>query len=430
MNKLRNKLLLTIVIAFICSVLLYLFLEFISDAVSEQCFNNENFIQKENEKVIHKFKEFISDSKIKTDDFELINQWVKAQKYLNLYLFKENKLVFSSNTDYPSKNEFLISLPIFEHKKFYTVVINNQSIKVYIEPFYDYKYYSIFTFSNLFLAFICFVSIILFHINKIISYISLLENEIKIVEGGNLDYAITLKGSDELSSLALSIDEMRKSFNNRLINDALSQKENQEIITALAHDLRTPLTALVGYLDIIEFGRYKDQSALMRYLHISREKSYQIKQFSDKLFEYFMVTTHSTESLDFEIYDGFELFHQLIDERIMTLTETGFSFETSYENKHFYNTLNLLSIHRLFDNIFSNIQKYGDFNFPVKISMTLSSSTLCISFENTINSSVTGKESTHLGLKISRKIVEHHGGLMLSEKINSFYVTSIYLPTT
>lgn len=122
------------------------------------------------------------------------------------------------------------------------------------------------------LSFIFFIVLVLFFINKKTSYIGVLEKEIKILEGGNLDYPITLKGKDELSSLAQSINEMRKSFIERLESEERARVANSELVTAMSHDLRTPLTALVGYLDIIEYKKYQDQEALAKYIHNSRKK--------------------------------------------------------------------------------------------------------------------------------------------------------------
>ena len=70
---------------------------------------------------------------------------------------------------------------------------------------------------------------------------------------------------------------MRKSFIGRLESEDKARLANSELITAMSHDLRTPLTVLVGYLDIIEYKKYKTDENLRQYIHNSREKAYQIK---------------------------------------------------------------------------------------------------------------------------------------------------------
>ena len=195
----------------------------------------------------------------------------------------------------------------------------------------------------------------------------MLENEIKILEGGNLTYQISIKGKDELSSLAQSINEMRKSFIERLDGENIARLANRELVTAMSHDLRTPLTALVGYLDIIEYKKYKTDENLRQYIHNSREKAYQIKHLSDKLFEYFTVFNTDEDDLEMETFDGIQLIEQLIEEQIIILQNNGFDFEFNSCNTPFYIEVNLFSIRRVFDNIFSNILKYVDKSKPVKI---------------------------------------------------------------
>lgn len=117
----------------------------------------------------------------------------------------------------------------------------------------------------------------------------------------------------------------------RLGSEERVRTANRELITAISHDLRTPLTILLGYMDIIELGKYKTQEDLHQYIHNSREKAYQIKILSDKLFEYFTVSSASEEEeVEFEIYDGRELIDQLLDEA----TRRNGRVRCSHQPKH------------------------------------------------------------------------------------------------
>lgn len=234
------------------------------------------------------------------------------------------------------------------------------------------------------LSFLFFIVLVLFFINKKTSYIGVLEKEIKILEGGNLDYPITLKGKDELSSLAQSINEMRKSFIERLESEEQARVANSELVTAMSHDLRTPLTALVGYLDIIEYKKYQDQEALAKYIHSSREKAYQIKHLSDKLFEYFTVYNTEENDLEFESYDGIQLMDQLIDEQSMLLENHGFRVAWVPSPVPFRVELHLISFRRVFDNLFSNITKYADTSAAVTIAYRIEDRWLLIDITNVI----------------------------------------------
>jgi len=76
-------------------------------------------------------------------------------------------------------------------------------------------------------------------------YILQLSKEIQILEGGSLEYAITVKGKDELSKLAEGIEGMRKSFKRMIRKETEIVRENQKIVTEMSHDLRTPITSVM-----------------------------------------------------------------------------------------------------------------------------------------------------------------------------------------
>lgn len=83
-------------------------------------------------------------------------------------------------------------------------------------------------------------------------YISKLSDEIAILEGGSLDYKITIKGKDELAALAEGLENMRISFCNMIEQEAEITSENNRIITEMSHDLRTPVTSMMLYTEILK----------------------------------------------------------------------------------------------------------------------------------------------------------------------------------
>jgi signal transduction histidine kinase len=264
-------------------------------------------------------------------------------------------------------------------------------------------------------------------IRKKISYIRTLENEIKILEGGDLNYTITINGNDELGFLAESINEMRKSFIERLQSENEAKSANSELITAISHDLRTPLTALLGYLDIIEYKKYKTTEKLMQYIHNSHEKAYQIKSLSDKLFEYFLVFNNKND-LDLETFNVTEILDQLFQEEIFMLNHENFTFDFIPCSTVSYLDMNLISMRRVFDNIFTNISKYADKSKPIKIEYFVREQKLIILIQNKINTNLKSVSSTGIGLKTCTKIIEMHKGKLYIEKIDDFFTITIAIP--
>lgn len=369
----------------------------------------------------------MSNNKISINDKTEIENWIHDNKYVDIYIFQNNELVYSSNRylSYYS-DETLVRIPNISDN-FYDVSFYDADAKVYIECYFEYKYYYITLFLSLSTGLICFIVIMLTLIRKKISYIRTLENEIKILEGGDLNYNITIDGNDELSSLAESINEMRKSFIERLQNEDEAKSANSELITAISHDLRTPLTALLGYLDIIEYKKYKTTENLMQYIHNSREKAYQIKSLSDKLFEYFLVFNKKSD-LDLETFNVTEILNQLFQEELFMLNDENFTFDFTSCNTTACLDMNLISIKRVFDNVFSNILKYADKSKPINIRYYIKDQNLIIIIQNKITKKLKSVSSTGIGLKTCTKIIEMHKGKLYAKKTNDAFTITIKLP--
>ena len=91
-------------------------------------------------------------------------------------------------------------------------------------------------------------------VHRKLSYIMQLKDELDILAGGDLNYKVTVRGNDELSELARGIDEMRRSILEHQKAEEKMRAANSALVTAMSHDLRTPLTSLLGYLELMDRG--------------------------------------------------------------------------------------------------------------------------------------------------------------------------------
>lgn len=426
--KLEIKLILSLILSFAISVGIFFLLVTIGGNMLDNYFNKNSFISKQKDKSISDFRSYVLDNNLKINDYDKITQWVRKEKYISLYIYKDKQLIYNfdienSTSDYEKHEEN----PFLPNVSLYDIKFADTDAKMHMECFFEYKYYYIATFFCMAISFFCFIAIMMFLIKRKTTYIGMLENEIKILEGGNLTHEITIKGNDELSSLARDINEMRKSFIERLESEDKARLANSELITAMSHDLRTPLTALVGYLDIIEYKKYKTDENLKQYIHSSREKAYQIKYLSDKLFEYFIVFNTNDDDLEVETFDGNELLEQLLGEQTFILEDNGFDYQTDFCNTPFLIKVNLISIRRVFDNIFSNIIKYADQSKPVKVKYYIENQLLFIYVENQINNNLKTVSSTEIGLKTCEKIIERHKGKIVIKKTEDIFSIQISL---
>ncbi len=392
-------------------------------------FNKSTFMENQKNQAIAEFKEYVSDNRLALSDHEQLTKWVGKMEYVSVFLFKDHNLVYSSDREEAAAgDENYIINPVLKGIPLVPVAFADTNVQLYMECFFEYKYFSIISYVTLALSFICFICIMLFFINRKTSYIGVLENEIKILEGGNLDYPITVSGDDELSSLAQSINEMRKSFMERLNSEDRARLANSELVTAMSHDLRTPLTALVGYLDIIAYQKYGTEDNLNKYIHNSREKAYQIKTLSDQLFEYFTVFNTEEEDLALDTFDGMPLIDQLMDEQLLGLQNHGIQFEYLPCSAPFQIDINLLAVRRVFDNLFSNITKYAETSKPVIIKCSLANQWLWLDIQNHISPNLERVSGTGIGMKTCEKIIKNHKGTLAVTRTGDMYCVHIRLP--
>ncbi|MDS0526307.1 HAMP domain-containing histidine kinase [Clostridium sp. SHJSY1] len=425
-TKLEVKLIVVLILSFIISVCIFFLLQMIGESLLDKYFDKTSFLENQKRQTISAFKTYVSENNLAINDYDKMESWIRKYKYIDIYIYEGNNLVYNSDRDNIATNyEKYKESPIIPNNTLEDISFSDTNAKMYMECFFEYKYYYIVAFIGVIISLLCFIILMLFFINRKITYIGQLEKEIQILEGGELAYQITIDGNDELSSLAQSINEMRKSFIERLENEDKARLANSELITAMSHDLRTPLTALVGYLDIIEYKKYKTEEILKQYIHNSREKAYQIKHLSDKLFEYFIVF-NTNDDMKLEIFNGNELLEQIMQEQIFMLEEKGFVINANFCYEPFYLDVNLISIQRVFDNIFSNIYKYADKSKVIQVEYYIKNEKVFISIENQLNN-LKLAESTGIGLKTCKKIIEMHKGEFNAVKTENKFVVQITL---
>lgn len=148
------------------------------------------------------------------------------------------------------------------------------------------------------ITFVFFIMLVLLGIRRKMKYIRKLGDEVEILEGGSLDYEITVKGKDELARLAESVESMRKAFNRMITQETEMIHENQRIVTEMSHDLRTPVTSIMLYTEILKKGKYKDEKQLLEYIEKIDRKAHAMKQLTENLFEYSLVTGENEIELE------------------------------------------------------------------------------------------------------------------------------------
>lgn len=411
--------------------------------LKEEIFTEERIAEISME-LMQEFSSYVEENTLYITDSNAIQTWVDGKQDIILLIYSssnrrlglatsyfiysnmggvEVSYSFLHDTDKRYINEYYVSFYDSGYP-FSTSYRQQHLVQCLYYP--QLRWETILTGAEMALSFLLFTALLLLLIRKKTSYIGLLSREVTAMQGGDFGHPITIKGRDEITSLARDIDDMRLSFRERLESESAMRQANTDLVTTMSHDLRTPLTALIGYLDIIDLHKYTTQEELSRYIHSSAQRARQIKEMSDKLFEYALLYSGREEELVLESFDAATILGQFVDEGLMMLESQGFTVTVSPLEASAEIRLNVGEMHRVFDNLFSNIRKYGDARTPVSVTMQALAGEVMLRVTNAVGGDARYAESAGIGLKMCEKTMQKHGGRFVHESRGAEYTCALY----
>lgn len=377
-------------------------------AVEQYCYDSE-YIRKRDQSYVDSLQSYIDRNGLASGDMGSLPAWVKARKLITLCIYKDGKILFDS--EYPEQEvwEEGVEAYGYEWENYYPITLADGEAKVSIWGNYAYQFYNYVMLGALSVSMLVFLAISLLGIRTKMKYISLLSNEIKILESGSLDYEITVRGKDELGTLAEGLDSMRVSFRSLIDRETQMMQENQRIVTEMSHDLRTPVTSIMLYTEILKKGKYKSEEQLKSYLEKIERKAGRMKQLTDHLFAYSMVTGEMSVVL--EEPEWFQvLFYDQVSELCSYLEQRGFQVEARLEWPGCKVRVCTDYLARIMDNIASNIVKYADPKEPVTVRSVKEGKMAGFAFGNALRRDGERAESTGIGIQSIGNMMRKMGG--------------------
>ena len=301
-------------------------------------------------------------------------------------------------------------------------------------PYISYDYYvDENSFLALVLAVIMFISIFIIVTNKKMKYIEEIASGVRIISNGDLSYRIEEKGKDEIKKLAENINNMASEIESRIDGERRAEKTKSELITNVSHDLRTPLTSVMGYIGLIKEGKYEDENMMKEYLNIAFNKSNQLKELIEDLFEYTKLNNKGI-ALERTKVNIVEFLSQIIEEYIPVFEENEIEVVKKFVDEKCMVEIDAGKMVRVFENLFSNAIKYSFKPGNVIVSSYENNGFVNIAIKNrgenipqekverlfdrfyrvdeARNSNTKG---SGLGLAISKNIIELHNGSIWAE---------------
>lgn len=268
-------------------------------------------------------------------------------------------------------------------------------------------------------------------------------SELHYIAQGHLEHRIPFSVKGAQQHVITSVNALVDSTARSIKEEREIEKSKDELITNVSHDLRTPLTSIIGYLGLIENHQYRSEEEIVQFANIAYNKAQQMKSMVDDLFEYTKVQFNAEKPKFVEV-DLTQLLEQVSASFELEAEKHGIQMQTDFVQSPLMVEVVPDKIGRVFSNLVSNALKYGDGSSYIRIATQVKDDQVDITVANdgvpipeesvqhlferfyrveSSRSKQTG--GTGLGLAIVQSIIEtHHGhvGVKSDESATTFTV--------
>ncbi|MBE6950279.1 MAG: HAMP domain-containing histidine kinase [Ruminococcaceae bacterium] len=430
-RTLTLKLMAVMCLALAAAILTALCMVIVGNALVEQVYLSSEAVNKRMGAEITAFRSFVEENQLASTNVNAVGQWNREHPNINLTIYgrtttmtstpdgaelvgNEAGIVVRSDLSLQMGMEY----PVNFRDGVFTVAIYDNSRGMVSAAV---------NLSALGLAALVFLATVLLYDQHLTRTVQTLSRQVRQVSRGDLEMQIKPQTSDEIGQLALDVDAMRLSIIDKLQREEQAWQANSQLITAISHDVRTPLTALMGYLEIVSDESLSPEERQI-YLEVCKNNAHRLKSLTDELFGFFLVFGKPTPDQVLEEFDAVTILDQVLLEHVMDLTQRGFQVETSVGEVSGKLMVDLGHFRRIFDNLFSNVRKYADPSCPVTISQRTDRDELIVTISNHINRSQTRVESNRIGLQTCHKLVAAMGGEFSQHRTKETFMVEVVLP--
>lgn len=271
------------------------------------------------------------------------------------------------------------------------------------------------------------ISFLMMH-KSFLDYISRISAAMQNISEGDFNTVLEVRGDDEFSTMADNLNQMAQDLKELMEKEREAERTKNELITNVAHDLRTPLTSIIGYLELLSQKPDLPQEIRCKYIDIAFNKARRLEKLIEDLFG-FTKLNYGKISMNVTQVDIVKLLEQLLEEFYPSFSEKNLYYEldTNVQSQKIMADADLIA--RLFDNLINNAIKYGAEGKKIIVKIRTDDEIVSISvvnygyvipeeelpllfnkFYRVEQSRSTHTGGTGLGLAIAKNIVDMHGG--------------------
>ncbi len=457
LQGLLPQLFLYMLIAALVSIMVYAISNIVINRVFDCYASNPRVLKNISDSYYEQFQNYASKNHISSLDGRKIAAWNDDYSHVSLLISDEEKMIYNSFVSYTmyfeeNKNASADNTESFEWGTkdipvyTYYVQLTDEVAKFRISGYYGMHYSAIQKSCSIALLLFSFSLTFFLLFRKKLSYLSEIEDGINIIKSGDYTHSIPVAGTDELATISKSINTLGSTIDMHIKRESEFQKKKDQIIRSIAHDIRTPLTSVIGYLEILRSSLTGGSSQELAYANKAYTGAQHINSLIDDLFD--IESTDYDAALQMEDYDGIPLLSQLIVSCAGDLEAQGFTVDIQNNVKNdFKISANIHYLMRIFNNLQSNIYRYADASRMVVLRTSLSrehenagenaleNDEPQLVFE--IVNSILQKDheqsgSLGIGLKSCRYIMELHNGNMdvATDSNTNQFTISLAFPVT
>lgn len=460
-SSLRFTLLTALVVSLFFAALSYVLVRFGSGVyISQYYTTEENRATRENQ-YAKALQDYITRNKLSSMDVKEISRWASSNRYVYIMVHKDDRLLFESGElDTPDEKPnpgdgesgevveggmeegnlpnifpdsgITVELPTredlikyAEEKDAHLITMSDANVLVSMADFTEYFYYDMFNILALVIAAAVLVFILMLYFQRVTNRITALATEVTSASDGENNHGIRPDGEDEIGRLARDVENMRCALLRTVAKEKEAVEANNELITSMSHDIRTPLTVLLGYIDVM---KGQDSTPQMKgYIEATEKTALRLKKLSDDLFNYFLVFGGDLAEPEMVEYEAVLLLDQMLSEHFLLLSEQGYEIDNgsieqiSDSLDQYCIRTDAQGLKRIFENLFSNILKYADKAAPVSILCEICECKLLLTIANKVDKNGGDVESNRIGLRTCKKISERIGVAFDSERDGDYF---------
>ncbi len=267
---------------------------------------------------------------------------------------------------------------------------------------------------------------------------------VKQISEGDLSTRLELEGEGELTDIAENLNRMEEDIQELIDKERTSEQSKTDLITNVAHDLRTPLTSILGYLELLRKNQKLSPEMQQKYLDIAYNKSVRLQKLIEELFG-FTKLSYGKINMNVAKVDIVELLAQLLEESYPNFQKNGLSYDFVSNRKSQIIEADGDLLARLFDNLIGNAIKYGKEGKRVRVNLRADREIVTIKIVNYgyvipanelplifdrfyrtdhSRTNASGPGGTGLGLAIVKNITDmHHGTVSVSSDLSGTVFT-------